>query len=125
MSTYHQVFVATGVPVETLLADLAEVAGRGLRAVGDGTVDFAVDVGTGAVEVELAHEYVNDGALLFEEYPLVVTCRDYGRDMERQERLARRVYAGLAATGRYAQLLVLDVQHLLAADPPAAGLQEG
>jgi hypothetical protein len=118
MSTYHQVFVATGEPVKTLLADLAVVAGKELGPVDDGPVDFAVGVGSGAIEVELAHAFVNDGALRFEEYPLVVTSRDYDRDMERQEKWARRVYARLAATGRYALLLVLDVQHLLAADPP-------
>jgi hypothetical protein len=48
----------------------------------------------------------------------VVTIRDYDRDMARQAEWAQRVFDHLAASGRYALLLVFDLHELIDSDPP-------
>ncbi|MEU6218301.1 hypothetical protein ABZ845_12400 [Streptomyces sp. NPDC047022] len=118
MSMYHQIFVRPGEPRARLLADLAAFAGRELEPIEEGPVDYAVRVERGVVELESQHDYEEDFGMPFEQYDLLLTVRDYDRDLERQEQMARRVFDHLAATGRYNLLLVFDLQKLLDAAPP-------
>jgi hypothetical protein len=118
MSTYHEIFVASELPVDVLLADLAFVAGAELTRANGDPVDYSVGVGRDAIQVELEHEYEEDYGIPFERYPRVVTIRDYDRDMARQGDWAQRVFDHLASTGRYALLLVFDLHELIDSDPP-------
>lgn len=118
MSTYHQIFIATEQPVPVLLGDLAAVAGREPAPADSDPVDYAVAIGRDAVEVELTHDFEEDYGIPFERYEVLVTVRDFDRDLARQEECARRVFDHLAGTGRYALLLVFDLRDLLDSSPP-------
>jgi hypothetical protein len=121
MSTYHQVFIATEQPVVVLLDDLAGLAGKELTRANGDPVDYSVGVGRDAIQVELRHDFEEDYGIPFERYPLVVTIRDYDRDLVRQGDWAQRVFNRLASTGRYALLLVFDLHELIDSDPPLPG----
>jgi hypothetical protein len=118
VSAYHQIFLRPGDRLAALLADLAAFAGREPVPAEDGPADYAVGVEHAAVEVELQHDYEEDFGIPFERYDLLLTVRDYDRDLERQERTAREVFDHLAATGRYELVLVLDLRELIDSAPP-------
>lgn len=118
MSAYHEIFIHTAEPLDVLLADLATASGAELRP-RDGTpVDYSVGLEHAAVELELQHDFEEDFGIPFERYERVVTIRDFDRDKDREEALARRLYASLTSTGRYRLVLVYNLQRLLAASPP-------
>jgi hypothetical protein len=120
MSAYHQIFVRTAEPPETLLADLAELCDAPLNRIDDGSVEYASRTETAFIDVELSHEFDPDRDMPFDQYPWLVTVRDRERDQERQQHAAQEVFDALATTGRYQLMLVHDLQRLLATYPPAA-----
>ncbi|HEU5427575.1 MAG TPA: hypothetical protein VFU74_11915 [Actinocrinis sp.] len=119
MSAYHQIFVRTAEPPETLLADLAELCNEPFKRIDDGPVDYASHTATAFIDVELHHDFDADRDMPFNEYPWLITLRDRERDQDRQQHAARQVFDALAATGRYRLMLVHDLQRLLATYPPA------
>lgn len=118
MSTYHEIFVHTTEPPETLLADLAAICGSAFEKIVDGQVDYASHTDTAFVDLDLSHEFEPDRDMPFDQYEFLVTVRDRDRDQERQEQSAREIFDGLAATGRYRLMLTHDLQRLLAIFPP-------
>ncbi len=67
------------------------------------------------VEVETSHGYEDDFGIPFSEYPIAITIRDLEGDKQREESAARSIFDNLASVGGYSQLLVFDLQKLLAA----------
>lgn len=112
MSAHHQVFVRTSLPAARLIADIGAAAQARIIPVHGGPASFAGDVGHAAVEMELCHDFEDDQDLDFTAYPILITVRDFGRDLARQETLARRLGSALAGQG-YSVLVAFDLQQLL------------
>ncbi|MEV5988004.1 hypothetical protein AB0L85_23795 [Streptomyces sp. NPDC052051] len=112
-------------PRDQLVSDLSWACGARLRPVEDEFIDYAVNVGYAAVEVEFSHEYEEDQGMPFERYESLFTVRDFDSNLLRQEALARQLYTRLASLGRYSLLLTLDLQQLLDATSPMPGADTG
>ena len=112
VSAHHQVFVRSRYPVDLLVADVGAAAGTPMVPVRDGQVAFAGNAGYAAVEVELSQGFEDDAELDFTAYPVVITIRDFDRDLARQEQLARAISTALAVQG-YELLVVFDLQRLI------------
>ena len=54
----------------------------------------------------LEHDLVDDGQLLFTRYSYYLRVRDWDRDRQRAEQLAKSLYGGLQGTGRYQCMIV-------------------
>lgn len=117
MSTYHQIFVRSAEPPETLLADLTVICGTPFTKIDDGQVDYASHSDTAFVDLELSHEFDADRDMPFDRYPWLITVRDRDRDQERQQQSAREIFDALAAIGRYRLMLTHDLQRRLATHP--------
>jgi hypothetical protein len=118
MSTYHEIFVHTTEPPETLLTDLAVICGSPFEKIEGGQVAYASHTDTAFVDLDLSHEFEPGRDMPFDQYEFLVTIRDRDRDQERQEQSAREVFDALAETGRYGLMLTHDLQRLLATFPP-------
>ncbi|MGP3926507.1 MULTISPECIES: hypothetical protein [unclassified Streptomyces] len=118
MSEYHYVFIHPGHPREQLVADISSACGVNLKPVDSEFIDYAVNLGHAAVEVEFSHEYEEAYGIHFERYDSLFTVRDFDSDMARQEDLARHIFRNLASLGRYSLILVLDLQQLLDSESP-------
>lgn len=112
MSAYHQVFIRSSHPAGRLVADVSAAAGTPVAASRSGRFAYSGSVGHAAVELELSHAFHDDAALDFTAYPVLLTVRDFDRDRDRQEELARSIFRGLAGRG-YSLMLVFDLQQLL------------
>lgn len=112
MSAYHQVFIRSSHPADQLVADVCAAAGTPAAAARSGRVAYSGSAGHAAVELEMSHALDDDAALDFTAYPVLLTIRDFDRDRDRQEELARSIFGGLASRG-YSLLLVFDLQQLL------------
>ena len=117
MSAYHQIFVRSAEPAETLLADLTTICGTPFRKIDDGQVDYASHTEIAFVDLELSHDFDADRDMPFDQYPWLITIRDRDRDQERQHQSAREIFDALATTGRYRLMLTHDVQRLLGSYP--------
>jgi hypothetical protein len=121
MSTYHEIFIHPGHPVEQLISDISFACGVRLEPVEHRDITHAANLGFAAVDVELSHDYVEDQGMPFESYDTLLTVRDLGNDLERQEAVARRIFESLATLQRYRLLLVLDLQqHIESAEPTSS-----
>ncbi|MDT0319417.1 hypothetical protein [Streptomyces millisiae] len=118
MSAYHEIFVHPGRPLERLVSDVSIACGTPLEPVEDESITHRANLGFAAVEVEPSHEFEEDRGLAFDRYDSLVTVRDFGKDMERQEAAARRIFEALASLRRYRLLLVHDVQRFIASAEP-------
>ncbi|MEK8173737.1 hypothetical protein NKH77_46850 [Streptomyces sp. M19] len=113
MSRYHYVFIKPGQPAERLVSDISTACGTRLRPVDDEFIDYAANLGSSAVEVELTHEYEEAFGMPFEKYDALCSVRDFESDLTRQGNVARQIFANLASLNRYSLLLTLDLQVLI------------
>ena len=113
MSTYHQIFVRTMRTESELAADVGVAADVQLTEDPDSPIRYAGKRPYAAVEIESSHDFLDDYGIPFEQYPIVITIRDFDRDMSRQEAFAREVFSQLADLGKYSLLLVYNLDTLL------------
>jgi hypothetical protein len=114
MSAYHQIFARTARTGEEFAADVGAAAGVRMEKVeSGGPAGYAGKRPYAAVEIELSHDFEEDYGIPFEEYPLVITFRDFDGEKAREEEFAREVFARLASSGNYSLLLVFNLSKLL------------
>lgn len=114
MSAYHQIFARTSRTEGEFVHDVADAAGVGMHKIEpEGPVGYAGKRPYAAVEIELSHEFEEDYGIPFEEYPYLITIRDFEGNKDREEQFAREVFANLASTGHYSLLLVYNLSALL------------
>jgi hypothetical protein len=113
MSAYHEIFLRPGRPVPSLVADISAACGAPLREADAEFIDYSATIGRAAVELELSNEYDNDFGIPFEDFDVSLTIRDFDSDKERELRTAYQIFHNLAGTGKYALLLVFDLQKLI------------
>jgi hypothetical protein len=98
VSACHQVFIRSSHPADRLAADVSAAAGTPVAAAPSGRIAYSRSAGHAAVETEMSHAF-DDAALDFTACPVLVTIRDFDRDRNRQEELARSIFRGLASEG--------------------------
>lgn len=114
MSAYHQIFVRTDRGVEELVSDVGAAAEVQMHEIEfDSPVDYGGKRSYAAVEIELSHDFEEDYGIPFQEYPYIVTFRDFDSDKDREEAFAREVFGKLAALGKYSLMLVYNLDTLL------------
>jgi hypothetical protein len=115
VSTYHQIFVRTARSEGELVADVARAAKvRMTKAEDDyNPIKYGGKRPYAAVEIELTHDFMEDYGIPFEQYPIVITFRDFDQDMNRQEAFAKEVFDKLSSSGDYSMMLVYDLSTLL------------
>lgn len=115
MSTYHQIFVRTRRSESELAADVARAVGVPVTKAenGNNPIKYGGKRPYAAVEIELTHDFLDDYGIPFEQYPIVITFRDFDQDMSRQEAFAREVFGKLSSSGNYSMILVFDLTELL------------
>lgn len=113
VSSYHQIFVRTTQSASELAADVGVAAGVQLTEEPENPIRYAGKKPYAAIEIELSHDFADDYGIPFEKYPIVITIRDFDRDMVRQEAVAREVFSKLAASGKYSLILVYNLDTLL------------
>ncbi|MCP2298526.1 hypothetical protein APR11_004971 [Nocardia amikacinitolerans] len=116
MSAFHEIFVRAGKSDAEVIRDIGLVAGVELHidhTSGAAPIHRAV-VEHWVIEVETAHDYEDDFGIPFSKYPIVVTIRDLEGNKQREESVARSIFDSLASVGEYSELLVFDLQKLLA-----------
>lgn len=119
MTAYHQIFVRTDRSVDQFVADVAAAAGVEMDETGSGgPVRYGGKRPNAAVEIELSHEFEEDYGIPFEEYPYIITLRDFDGNNSREEEFAREVFANLSSAGGYSLLLVYNLSTLLERSDP-------
>jgi hypothetical protein len=113
MSAYHDIFISPVNPLESFVRDLSEACGVSLQPQEDEYIKYSASLGRVAVEVELGHDYEEDQGIEFEKYDALITIRDFDRDKEREEGVAREIFHRLAGKGTYSLALVYNLQILI------------
>jgi hypothetical protein len=122
----RQTFIFTGPQArDPDLMHLIEQALGGTFRFEEGT-DPYVRAGTVAVYVG-GHEFDDDDIAwpdgsdvpLRSMYPAMIEFRDTGGDQQRQEAVARQVFAALESAGRWPTVYIDDMQKVLDSFPPA------
>ncbi|MER7725116.1 hypothetical protein [Streptomyces sp. NPDC096323] len=119
MSITHTIFISPGQPVERLISDIGSACGSPLHVKTPGYIDYSVSLGHAAVEVELSHDYEEDHGIRFEDYDALITVRDFGSDVQRQEQIAADIFRNLTRLDTYRMVLVRDFQRLLDSATPS------
>ncbi len=116
MSAYHEIFVKTDKPEQTLVHDLNTAAGAEMAPIAplNDAPSYRADLGHTVIELETAHEFEGVPNMPFEQYPALVTIRNLDADKEREKQTAQDIFERLQAIGGYDLLLVFDFQRLLA-----------
>ncbi|WP_157119667.1 hypothetical protein [Nocardia xishanensis] len=116
MSAFHEIFLRARKSDAEAIRDIGLAAGAELHlddTSGDAVIHRAI-VEHWVVEVETSHDYEDDFGIPFSKYPIVVTIRDLEGNKQREESAARSIFDHLASVGGYSELLVFDLQKLLA-----------
>lgn len=118
MAAYHDIFVKPKVADADLLGDLEKVLDTSAQEHTDGGEGHVLVTSDAFIDVYLSHELVDNGSLLFSQYPYYVTVRDRDRDQARSERLAKSIYRGLTSTSRYDCFIVWNDTEPVDIDEP-------
>lgn len=119
MTAYYQIFVRTNRSVDQFVADVEAAAGVEMDEIDSGgPVRYGGKRPYAAVEIELSHEFEEDYGIPFDEYPYIVTIRDFDGNDSRAEEFAREVFANLSLAGGYSLLLVYNLSALLESSDP-------
>ncbi|WP_072804141.1 hypothetical protein [Rhodococcoides yunnanense] len=116
MSAHHQLFARTTKGPSEIITDLSRAAGiRALDRVAplDAFDSYRGVTASTVIELEIGHSYEVDRDLRFEDYPVLVTVRDLGRDSTSEARTALGISVALDSFGGYDLLLVFDLQRLV------------
>ena len=114
MTAYHQIFARTNRSVGQFVADVAVAAGVEMDKINfKSPVEYGGKRPYAAVEIELSHDFDEDYGIPFDEYPYIITFRDFDGNKSREEDFAREVFAQLAPAGGYSLLLVYNLSTLL------------
>ncbi len=112
MPAYYDVFARPLDPGADFLRDVSDVLGVAPEEnpSGDG---YGINTTRATVDVFLEHELVDDGRLLFTRYPYYLTVRDWDRDRQRAEDIAKSLYRNLQETGRYECMIIWNDNELV------------
>jgi hypothetical protein len=105
MPAYYDVFAKPLDPEANFLDDVSHILGSTPEE-NPGGNGYGINTERATIDVFLEHDLVDDGQLLFTQYPYYLTVRDWDRDRQRAEQLAKSLYEGLQATGRYKCMIV-------------------
>lgn len=108
--TEPQIFIASDLPIEAFVAEVAEVLGKSFEVRHyEDEPDVYVHQSDGLGLMLYRHDYENDADLVFDahQYCIDIAGGPTRADVDRQ---ARALYAELRADGRYPLMLVDDVQ---------------
>lgn len=116
MSSHYHIFIRTDSVESQLIADIEDAAHFELKPprFPDEYVSFVGETREVAVEVELSHDYDDDGDMYFSQYPVVLNLRSYVGDRVHEEAVARDICQNLFQNKAYSLLLVFDMQILIA-----------